>query len=73
MMTIKQQKQKFYIFDYFLDGHFLKWEPTIMENLPVSGEVICVNNESGVDIQAKILETEKISEDECRIFLASLS
>lgn len=70
-MTIKKGKHV-YIFDYFLDGYFLKWEQVRDENYPVPGEVRIVSLESGVEVSTKVLGTEEISENEHRIFLCSL-
>ena len=59
-MTTKtrQKNRRFCIFDYFLDGVFLKWS-----------EVISL--EDGTQIRGKIMGTETISENERRIFLRS--
>ncbi len=73
MMSIKQENQKFYIFDYFLDGHFFKWEEVIGEDLPLYGEVKVISPKAGVDISAKIVGTEKVSENEYRILMDSSS
>lgn len=72
-MTIKQEQKKFYIFDYFLDGYFLKSEEVIGEDLPRRGEWKVISPKPGVDITAKIVGTEKISENEYRILINSSS
>jgi hypothetical protein len=72
-MTVKQKHQKFYIFDYFLDGHFLKSQEMIAQELPRFGEIKLISIKPGVDINVKITGTEKISEDEYRIFMDSAS
>ena len=67
-----QKKRHFCIFDYFLDGVFLRWEEIIRE-CPVlaPGQDWVVSLEDGTQITAKIIGTETISENERRIFLRS--
>ena len=67
-----QRSQNFCIFDYYLDGVFLKWEE-VEGKCPVliPGQDRVVNLEDGTQITAKIVETEDISEDERRIYLSS--
>lgn len=62
----------FCIFDYFLDGVFLKWEE-VKGECPIltPGKDWVLNLEDGTQITAKIIETEAISENERRIFLCS--
>jgi len=67
---IKQKGKHFYILDYFLDGHFLKWEE-YEGNLPVCGQTVVINLEHGNEIVTQVVETEQISENESRIFLSS--
>ena len=65
MTTGKRQTgQNFCIFDYFLDGVFLKWEE-VEGTCPVliPGEDRVVNLEDCTQITAKIVEIEDISED----------
>ncbi|MDJ0902072.1 MAG: hypothetical protein QNJ55_25045 [Xenococcus sp. MO_188.B8] len=73
-MTAKdvQQGRSFCIFDYYLDGEFLKWEEVI-GHCPVliPGQDWVVNLEDGTQITAKIVETEAVSEDERKIYLSS--
>jgi hypothetical protein len=73
-MTIRttQKNRHFCIFDYFLDGVFLRWEE-IEGECPVfvRGQDWVINLEDGTQISAKIIETEAISENERRIFLRS--
>jgi len=68
-----QKGRYFCIFDYYLDGVFLKWEE-IQGECPIlaHGEKIVVNLEDGTEISAKIIETKLISENERHIFLGSL-
>ena len=68
----KQEDRYFCIFDYFLDGVFLKWEE-VQGECPVfiHGEDWVVHLENGTQITAKIIETEVISDNERRIFLSS--
>ncbi len=73
MTTENMQKDRnFCIFDYFLDGVFLKWEE-VEGTCPilVPGQDRVVNLEDGTQITAKIVEIEDISEDERRIYLSS--
>ncbi len=69
-MIANQEHRQFYIFDYFLDGYFLKWEE-VEHECPACGEVCSISLEDGTKIHPKVVETEKISEDELRIFLSS--
>ncbi len=73
MTTANIQKgRNFCIFDYYLDGVFLKWEE-VTGQCPVliPGQDWVVNLEDGTQVTAKIVETEAISEDERRVYLSS--
>ena len=73
MTTRNTQKDKhFCIFDYFLDGVFLRWEE-VEGGCPVliHGQDWVVSLEDGTQITTKIIETETISENERRIYLRS--
>ena len=72
-MSIIQENKKFYIFDYFLDGHFFKSEEMIGKELPLYGELKVITSKTGNEINAQIVGTEKISENEYRIFMYSLT
>ena len=62
----------FCIFDYFLDGAFLKWEEIEGEcPILVVGEELVINLEDGSKVTGKIIETEFVSENERRVFLSS--
>ena len=67
-----QKERYFCIFNYYLNGVFLKWEE-ITGQWPVliPGQDWVVNLEDGTQITAKIVETEANSEDELRIYLSS--
>lgn len=69
-MTPQQEGKHFYIFDYFLDGSFLKWEE-VLDKYPTCGEFCSITLEDGTEIHAKVIETEKISDNELKIFLSS--
>ncbi len=80
MTTKTTQKDRYFcIFDYFLDGVFLRWEEVFLkweevrEECPVfiTGQNLVVSLEDGTKITGKIVETDLISEDERRIFLSS--
>ena len=73
-MTAKdvQQGKSFCIFDYYLDGEFLKWEEVIGQcPVLIPGQDWVVNLEDGTQITAKILEIEALSEDERKVYLSS--
>jgi len=74
-MTINstQKRQHFCIYDYYLDGVFLKWEEVEGE-CPIMniGQDWVVNLEDGTKITGKISETEFVSENERRILLTSV-
>lgn len=69
--TLKDHRY-FCIFDYFLDGVFLRWEEVEGEcPVLIPGKDLVVNLEDGTQITAKIMEIETVSENERRIFLNS--
>lgn len=73
MTTNNSQKNRYFcIFDYYLDGVFLKWEE-IQGECPIliHGEEFVLSLEDGTQITAKIVETQLISENERHIFLRS--
>ena len=62
MAINKQAKKRYFcIFDYYLDGVFLKWEE-IQGECPilVRGEDLVVNLENGSKVTGKIVETKFI-------------
>ncbi len=69
-MIPHREGKHFYIFDYFLDGYFLKWEE-VEGNCLTCGEFCSISLEDGTKINAQVVETEEISENEMRIFLSS--
>jgi hypothetical protein len=73
-MTTKdyQKNQYFCIFDYYLDGVFIKWEE-IKGECPIltHGEELVVSLDDGTQITAEIIDTKLISENERHIFLRS--
>ncbi len=69
-MSDRQLHKHFYIFDYFLDGYFLKSEQ-VQRNCPVCGEYLMINLENGTEVKTKVIEIEVVSEDERRILLVS--
>ncbi len=69
-MIGKQKNHNFYIFDYFLDGAFLKWEEVNCQ-CPVPGQRWIVRLEDGSEIATQVVEIEPISEDEQQVFLCS--
>ncbi len=73
MTTEKFQKERnFCIFDYYLNGVFLKWEEVIGQcPVLIPGQDWVVNLEDGTQITAKIVGTEAVSEDERKIYLSS--
>lgn len=70
--TSNQSNRHFCIFDYYLDGEYLKWEEVEGE-CPVltAGQRWTVNLEDGTQVTGEIIETEPISESERRILLRS--
>ncbi len=69
---IAQKNGYFCIFDYFLDGVFLRWEEVVGEcPVLIPGKDLVITLEDRTQITGKILETESISENERRIFLSS--
>ena len=70
-MSVTHEHKKFYICDYFLDGYFLNSKETLGEDLPRAGELKVIHPKAGVEISAKIVDTEQVSENEYRIFMDS--
>ena len=73
MTTTNALKNRYFcIFDYYLDGVFLKWEE-IRGECPIlaHGEKLTVNLEDGTQVVGKIIETKTVSESERHIFLSS--
>ncbi|MGL6342480.1 MAG: hypothetical protein ACRC80_25465 [Waterburya sp.] len=67
-----QRLQHFCIYDYYLDGVYLKWEEVEGEcPILVHGQDLVIDLEDGTQITAKIVETEAVSENERRVFLNS--
>lgn len=69
-MVMQQKHKNFYVLDYFLDGEFLKWEE-VEDGYPTCGEICSIILDDGTEIHPRVVETEKVSEDELRIFLSS--
>ena len=70
--TMTKDHRYFCIFDYFLDGVFLRWEEVEGEcPIIVPGENLVVNLEDGTQVTGKIIETQTVSENERRIYLSS--
>ncbi len=69
-MFSKPKHRHFHIFEYFLDGNYLKWEE-IEGDLPVSGQYWVINLEDNTQVVTKVVEIEPISETESRIMLTS--
>lgn len=67
-----QTKRHFCIFDYYLDGTFLKWEE-VQGECPIlsRGQEWIVNLEDGTKITTEVMDTEAVSENERRIYLRS--
>lgn len=73
-MKTKDNKNSHYfcIFDYYLDGVFLKWEE-IQGKCPILayGAKLVVRLDDGTEVTGKIIETQLISENEQHIYLSS--
>ena len=66
------KSRNFCIYDYYLDGVFLKWEEVVGEcPVLIPGQDCVVNMEDGTQVKGKIVETEAISEDERKVYLSS--
>ena len=73
MTTEVTRKDRYFcIFDYFLDGEFLKWEE-IKGECPIlaCGDDWVISLDDGTEITTKIVGIEAVSESERRIFLSS--
>lgn len=67
-----QRKRHFCIYDYFLDGVFIKWEEVKGEcPILVTGQQWTINLEDGTQVTGEIVETVTISENERRVLLRS--
>ncbi len=72
MTTNNEMKKHFCIFDYFLDGEYLKWEEIEYECPAfIAGQRWTVDLEDGTQVTGEIIETVSISENERRIMLRS--
>ncbi len=68
-----QSRMHFCIYDYYLDGTFLKSEEVLSEcPILAVGQQLTVDLEEGKQVQGEIVETVSISENEHRILLRSL-
>ncbi len=62
----------FCIYDYYLDGKYLKWEEVTGEcPILVAGQKYTVNLEDGTQITGEVIETIAVSENERKILLRS--
>lgn len=70
--TNTSRTRHFCIFDYYLDGQYLKWEEVTGE-CPIlnPGQRWTVDLEDGTQVTGEVIETISISEDERRILLRS--
>lgn len=71
MMTPTTEMKRFCIYDYFLDGHFIKTEQVDHCYLPATGESREFTLKDGRTIATTVAETEQISESEYRVLLVS--
>ena len=69
-MTERTQQKHFYMFDYFLNGSFLKREEVNCQPL-VKGQHWIVRLDDGTELPTQVVEVEEISEDEHRVFLST--
>jgi hypothetical protein len=68
----RQRNQYFCIFDYYLDGVFLRWQEVEGEcPILITGEQWTVDLEDGTQVIGEIIETVTISENERKILLRS--
>ena len=73
-MTTKETQKRvhFCIYDYYLDGEYLRWEEVTGEcPVLVVGQQHTVNLEDGTQVTGEIVETIAISENERKILLRS--
>ena len=72
-MTIDHTRH-FCIFDYYLDGVFLKWEE-VKGECPIiaTGQQWTVNLNDGRQVTGEITETVMVSENEQKVLLKSLT
>ena len=67
-----QRNIHFCIFDYYIDGEYLKWEEVEGEcPVLVVGQRHTVNLDDGSGVTGEIVEIESISENERRILMRS--
>lgn len=65
-------RKHFCIFDYYLDGEYLKWEEVTGEcPVLIAGQQWTVNLENGTQITGEVIETVSISDNERKILLRS--
>jgi hypothetical protein len=71
-MSHLSQLKHFCIYEYYLDGYFLKWEQMKECYLPVEDEIREILNKEGEAIKVKVLRTDKISDSEYKVLLESI-
>lgn len=72
MTTNKTKREHFCIYDYYLDGEYLKWEEVTGEcPMLTEGEKHTVCLEDGRQITGEIVETIAVSESERKVILRS--
>ncbi len=67
-----RRNRHFCIFDYYLDGEYLKWEEVTGEcPILIAGQQWTVNLENGTQVSAEVIKTISISENERKVLLHS--
>lgn len=71
-MNPTTEMKRFCMYDYFLDGHFVKTEQVDHCYLPAAGESREITAKDGRTIAATVAKIEKVSDSEYRVLLVSV-
>jgi hypothetical protein len=71
-MEETSQLKHYCIYEYFLDGYFLKWQQMRECYLPVEDELREIETKDGKIIKAKVVRTDKVSDSEYKVLLVSV-
>ncbi len=64
-------RHKVCVVDYFLDGYYLSWKEVNENEFPKIGQFEQLAPKPGVEVNAKVVNIEELSESEYRVFLIS--
>ena len=71
-MDKSPQLKHYCIYEYYLDGYFLKWEQMRECYLPVEDEIREITTKEGETVKVKVVRTDKVSDSEYKVLLVSV-